>query len=648
VGTLNPLFLAATILVGVPLFLHLFQRQEARRVAFPALRYLARTEREHARRIRFRQILLLLLRMAVVLLLVGAGARLFLRGSGSAHPPTALAIVLDNSMSSGLVVGDERVLDHLKGLALQTLSAASDDDRIWVIRAGEPWLPAVPGGPGEARRLVEETTVSAGSGRLSEALRRAAELVSTADLAAREIHLLSDLQQSGFSEDMVAPAGDIPVVLWSATADAPANRALARVLVGGGLPPLEGQRSEVTIQAAPAPPADTVAVPVRVVLDGRVRGAGLLPPGASLALPLPSAPGGWTVGYADADPDALRADDRRYFVFRARPAPSVALVGDAGLFVAEAVAVLEAGQRLRTAGPRQAQAVLSAGGDGLESTGAGSAVLIIPPGDPTLLPGLNRRLQQAGIPWRYERSTERGEAEVAGDPLPEALRGIRVRESYRLAMEGDPSAPPRILGTVAGEPWALDGTDASGRRYLLLASPLDAGSTSLPVSADMIRFVDWVTGQWAAQGSGAPDRNAGDVLSAPRGAEAVRFPSGAEVPLDGTRTVTATGETGIYAFLAGDTVLAYEAVNPPSEESRLEAIEPGRLGAAIGTEVTRVRRDGGWPGAIYRVRQGPELWRVLVVAALLLLLVEAAVAATGPLRGTRRAKAAPGAVRVVP
>src|SRR3990170_4213811 len=117
-GAINPLFLAAGLSVAVPLFLHLFQRQESRRFAFPALRYLERTEREHARRIRLRQLLLLVLRLAVLLLLVGAGARLFVHGRGSAHPPTAVAIILDNSMSSGLVVGERRVLDVLPERAL--------------------------------------------------------------------------------------------------------------------------------------------------------------------------------------------------------------------------------------------------------------------------------------------------------------------------------------------------------------------------------------------------------------------------------------------------------------------------------------------------------------------------------------------------
>ena len=104
-GALNPLFLLAGVALAVPLFLHLFQRQEARRISFPALRYLERTEREHARRIRSRQLLLLLLRLAAMAVLVAAGARIFLRRSGSDHPPTALVVVLDNSMSSGVVTG---------------------------------------------------------------------------------------------------------------------------------------------------------------------------------------------------------------------------------------------------------------------------------------------------------------------------------------------------------------------------------------------------------------------------------------------------------------------------------------------------------------------------------------------------------------
>ena len=633
-GALNPLFLIAAVGIGVPLFLHLFHRNEARRLSFPALRYLQRTEREHARKIRARQILLLLLRIAVVLLLVGAGARLFIRGPGTAHPPTALAIVLDNSMSSGLVRGQTRTLDHLKAAALRTLDAANESDRIWVVRAGEPWQAAVPGSPAQARRIIEETTSTAARGDLSLALARAAELVTTAGLQAAEIHLISDLQASAFSQ-APAPAGDVPVVVWAAEETDAANRAIVSVVVGGGLPPLQGQRSEVALQAARGADGDTVPVPVRLTLDGRIRGAGAVPPGASLALPLPPAPAGWVVGSVDADPDDLSADDRRYFAFHARPTPTLAVAGDPGVFVSEAVAVLQSAGRLRPVAPRQAEALISAGGEALEDLRPGAAVLVVPPSDPTVLPALNRRLAAAGIPWRYDRAEGGGEVELHGAALPEPLAGVRARSWYRVVLAADPPAPTRALAQAGGDPWALEGSDAQGRRYLLLASPLEAAASSLPVSAEMVRFVDWFTGQWSATGGGTLEVLAGEALAAPRAADVVRLPSGSEMPVDGTRMVRSTGEAGLYTFLSGDSVVSIEAVNPPAAESYLTPLQGAALRDLVGNDVTVVRRSGEWDGAIFQARQGPELWRYLLLAGLLVLIVEAAVAATGPLVTTR-------------
>lgn len=628
-GALNPFFLLAGLAAAVPVFLHLFQRQEARRVSFPALRYLERTEREHARRIRFRQMLLLLLRVTAVLALAAAGAGLFLRGDGSAHPATALAIVLDNSLSSGAVVGETRVLDGLKKLALSTLAAASDRDRIWVIRAGEPWVPAAPGSPREARRWVEESQVTAASGDLRAALSRAAELVSASGLDAREIHLLSDLQATAFASGSDAPARDVPVVVWVPAEEPPPNRALTLLRVGGGLPPLEGQRYEATVQAAVAAGGETSAVPVRIVLDGRVQGAAALPPGATVTLPLPPAHAGWTVGFAEADPDALHADDQRFFAFRARPMPRVALAGDPGVFFADAAAVLETAARLRIAGLQDADIVVSSAGEGLDARPGRTALLVLPPTDPTLLPALNRRLDAAGIPWRVDAQEGTGEVALAGGALPEPLVGVRVRRWYRLSLAGDPPAPTRTLARAGSDPWAVEGTDTSGRRYLLLASPLDAESSSLPLSSAMVRAVDWATVTWAASGSSATEHVAGVALSAPREADVVRLPSGAELPLDGTRMVRATAEAGIYTFLAGDTVVAQEAVNPDAAESDLTPLTSRRLADAVGSRVTSVDREDAWNRAIFRERQGPELGRGLLALALAVLILEAVVASAG-------------------
>lgn len=629
-GALSPFFLLAGAVVAIPIYLHLFQRHETRRLSFPALRYLERTEREHARQIRLRQILLMLARVAVLLFLVGAGARLFFAGRGASHPPTAVVLILDNSMSSGLVVGEVRVLDQLKELALSTLDESTAEDRFWVIRAGEPWEPAIPGSADDARAAVEVTEVSDAAGDLSAALQRAARLLETTELEEREIHLLSDLQATAFREEIAAPAGELPVVVWGGTEVGDRrNRALTDVVVGGGLPPLEGQRTEVMVAALEASADDdTVHVPLRLVVNERIRGAATLPPGAQTTIALPPSGSGWVQGYADADPDALRADDRRFFAFRSRPAPTVAVSGDPGVFVREALAVLEDAGRTRSVASPDADVLVSTEGNGLDRRPSPGATLIVPPSDPTLLPALNRRLADAGIPWRLEPSTSVGERRVDTESVA-ALADVVVRTRYELRLEGDPPAPIRTLAEAEGRPWAVEGSDAEGRRYLILASPLDAAGTSLPVSTGMLRFIEWVTGAWAGVGGTRPAFATGSSIPAPAGATHVRFPGGEELEIDGTRLVRGTGRAGFYTFVTGDSVVAISTLNPPIIESRLERLSDNDLESAVGSEVTEVSRSGGWSGAVFRARQGPELWWPLLVAVLVLLAVEALMATSG-------------------
>jgi len=627
-GALNPLFLLAGVSVAVPIFLHLFQRHQTRRLSFPALRYLLRTEKEHARRIRLRQLLLLLARVAVLALLVGAGARLVLLGRGASHPPTAVVIVLDNSMSTGLVVGEARVLDRLKELALETVDGASVEDRFWVIRAGEPWVPALPGGPTEARTAIEQTEASAAAGDLTAALERAVGLLSTAELPIREIHLLSDMQRSAFVLPGEAPARDLPVVVWTADLAHEPNHALTGVVVGGGLPPLEGQRTEVTVTSL-GEGGDTTRLPVRVVVNERIRGAATVPAGSQTSIGLPPAGTGWIRGYADADPDALRADDRRFFAYRSRPAPDVAVEGAPGVFITEAVGVLEAAGRIRLVPAASADLLVSQAGEGLERRGPRSAALILPPSDATILPALNRRLADEGVPWRFSTRGGSGSTELVGRVLPGPLEGVSVRSWYAVEPSETSATPTRTLAEAGGDPWAIEGTDAGGGRYLLLASSLETDETSLPVSTAMLRFVDWAASEWAGAGGVQAELTAGTHLSAPAGATHVRFPGGEEREIDGTRTVRGTGEAGFYTFLAGDSVVSVVALNPPAEESGLEALDSDAYDDAIGREVVEVDRADAWSRAIFRARQGPELWWPFLLATLLLLVAESLMATSG-------------------
>jgi len=113
VSLLAPLALLLGLSAAVPLWLHLRHRKVEMRVEFPGVRYLLRAEQEHARELKVRNVLLMLLRVAIVLLVALAAASPMARFGVVGHGPTALAVVLDNSMSTGAVVNGRSVLADL-------------------------------------------------------------------------------------------------------------------------------------------------------------------------------------------------------------------------------------------------------------------------------------------------------------------------------------------------------------------------------------------------------------------------------------------------------------------------------------------------------------------------------------------------------
>ncbi len=621
---LSPLFLLAATAVAVPLALHLFHRNESRRVVFPALRYLLRTEKDHARRIRMRQLLLLLVRCGVVVLLALAGARLVLSGRGAAHPPTAVVVILDNSLSAGRVIGDARVLDRLKDVALRGLTDATAEDRVWVLRAGEPWDVAVPGTPDEARVRIRTTEVAGGRGDLSSALRRAHQLVADADMTAGEVHLVSDLQATAFDDSATAIDEAPPVLAWAGIPEPAApNHYLLEATIGGGLPPLANRRTEISVGLAGGTPDDG-EVPVRLFVGGRVRGAAAVRSGAAAVLPVGPFPEGWAEGYVEADPDALRDDDRRWFAVAIHPPPVVATLAPVGLFVESALAVLVDAGRASLGSPAAADVLILPAAAGLTATGPARRVVLAPT-DPTMAPAVNRRPADAGVDWRFRADDSGGEAAVTESSVPVDLSGVRVRDRYLL--EADPGAAGAVLARLSdGTPWivAIEGPRAP---VLLIGSALVESASTLPVDASMVPLLEWMVTGWGASGSG-PSARVGEAIPLPSSATEVVRPDGTTMPVDGSVEVRTPRSAGIYRVMRGDSLLDLVAVNAPVGESILDPMPPNRLSDVV-PNVEIVDDEQRWARAAFTQRQGFESWRVLLALALVLLLVESWIAAAG-------------------
>jgi hypothetical protein len=457
---LHPLALLALAGAAIPALLHLFHRRTPPEAEFPPLRYLTEAERRSARRLRLRHLLLLILRTALIVAVVVAAARPFVRArsAGAGHPPSAIALVLDNSLSSGSIAGGQLTLDRLKAAARSVLVRATPADRLWLVLADGI---ARAGSSDELMSAVDSAPVQPVRLDLVDAVRRAALLVAAEPTAEHGIVVLSDLQRSALASGRAEiPAGVSVTVL--AAGRVPQNRGVAAARMTA---------SAVVVTLSGNPEAGPTPVTLR--LRSREVARALASAGATVTLPFAYPGPGWWTAEVSVERDELRADDRRVAVWHAVPPARVRAAPGSGPFVAAALAVLRDGGRIRE------------GSDvTIDERPGASASIVMPPLDPSLTGEVNRALAARGIPWRFGAPGTPGTLTGA---VPDGLDGIPVRR--RLRLEGVDSG--LVLARVNGEPWAV-----SAHGVVLLGSRLDSAWTTLPLLPAFIPFLDGLVNQF--------------------------------------------------------------------------------------------------------------------------------------------------------
>src|SRR6187549_2966730 len=99
---INAGLLAGAALAALPVILHLFMRQTPKRIIFPALRLIRERQKRSRKKLRVKNWLLLLARMALLALMALALARPMLYSQtslGDQEVPTAVGLVFDTSLS---------------------------------------------------------------------------------------------------------------------------------------------------------------------------------------------------------------------------------------------------------------------------------------------------------------------------------------------------------------------------------------------------------------------------------------------------------------------------------------------------------------------------------------------------------------------
>src|SRR5690606_16395167 len=224
-------------------------------VAFPAVRYLVDTRREHHRRLRVQHWLLLLVRTLLIALLVLAAAAPMIRTSAAGgHAPSALVLIVDNSPSSAVVAAGVQRLGTLQEAGRAVLDRATPADALWLLAAdGTPRR----GDAESLRRAVDALEVDPRRLDLGQAISLAAEILANDDRPG-EIVVISDLQATALS-----PADpDVPLIVARPPAEPPANRGVATLITGPQPWPLGGGRVSLSLSGD----SSGTSVPVTVQL----------------------------------------------------------------------------------------------------------------------------------------------------------------------------------------------------------------------------------------------------------------------------------------------------------------------------------------------------------------------------------------------
>jgi len=577
IGFLHPWMLAGLVAAAIPILLHLLARREPPTVVFPAVRYLVSTTREHNRRLKLQNWLLLLLRTLLVatLVLAAAGPTAPLDGVPG-HSPSALVLIVDNSPSSGTTAGGSPQLAQLVAAGKQVLARSTPEDALWLIAAdGVPRR----GDRVALSELLGNLTVSPRRLELGAAIALAGEVLQS-EPRPGELVVLTDLQASALS----AANPVVPVLVGRPDKAPPPNTGIGQLETGTQPWSSDGGRVSVVLVGDSGE-----SVPLTARLGERPPRQALARVGGTAALSLPGVPAGWWTLTAGLDPDEFRLDDQRVAAVRVAPVARVSW-DSTSRFVAAACEVLAANGRIRPGhevtlgrlGPR--------------------ASVVQPPEDPAGLGALNRALAARGVGWSYGNLVTDVTSSDSG-----AVVG-RQRVVRRYSLQSTTSGRTGVLASVNGAPWIV-----RGGSVILLGSRLDPAWTDLPVSAGFMPFVDVLLNRLARGEAALEEGSPGDPVRLPDMVTEVRR-GDQEWRVEGGGLFQPP-EVGVYYLRSGRDTVGAISVNPDPRESRL-----ARASDAQARELWKGARvvalqdaaNGAFSSASLGDLRGPLLWLALI------------------------------------
>ncbi|MBX3045066.1 MAG: BatA and WFA domain-containing protein [Candidatus Kapabacteria bacterium] len=200
---LNPLVLIGLFAAAIPVLLHLLNLRKLKTVEFSSLKFLKELQKTQIRKLKLKQILLLILRTLLIIFAVLAFARPTIPGSipyFESYAKTSAVIIIDNSFSMDISDEFGSRFNQAKTAAANIIKNFSDGDEVAVLSmSGEKYA-----APSYSRNFdyilqqINSIKISNIPANLNQSLRFASALASDASNLNKEIYIISDAQSNIF------------------------------------------------------------------------------------------------------------------------------------------------------------------------------------------------------------------------------------------------------------------------------------------------------------------------------------------------------------------------------------------------------------------------------------------------------------------
>ncbi len=203
---LHPAILYALAAALLPLLIHLLTRSRSRTIPFSTLRFLLELQQQKIRKLKLRQLLLLLVRTLIVLALVLGFARPTCSSfsSAKARAGVTAVIILDNSFSMGCQNSGYALFERARKTAGMLVQSFQPGDEAYLVTTTDTTRELSRTSFRDfslLQKQIDQLSLDSRPTRFDAALRFSDRLLAASHNLNKELYLLGDLQQSGFGAD---------------------------------------------------------------------------------------------------------------------------------------------------------------------------------------------------------------------------------------------------------------------------------------------------------------------------------------------------------------------------------------------------------------------------------------------------------------